>query len=376
MRTSDWLSRCFLKEPMACKDTAVCLGHFLMLPRRFSWVFFQLEVLRKCSLSSVRSVLAELPESLDETYERILQQIPGPDRVHVYRLLQCLVVAAYPLKVEDLAEILAIDFFATGMTPILDENSQWEDKERAVLSACSSLITIVQDRGSRLVQFSHLSVKEFLTSNHLAASTVETLRYHHIALEPAHMMMTISCLKIMQQGLKFNICGLKSSYKMNYQVEDIFALVDRCIPSYLAYACQYWANHLRGIASGEKRDTDIVNLLRNFLNFHLLYWLEALSLLSRSHIASKSLLIAAEWLEVYWSPLSTPDGYILCLLTGHGQRPIFNCIRCKAVLSHLCGCHLSECTSHLFVCLAICTSIFSGLETIPRSISPDDQNVA
>ena len=362
---------------MACKDTAVCLGHFLMLqvPRRFRWVTCQLEVLRRCFPSSVRGILADLPESLDETYERILLQIPKPNRVHAHRLFQCLVVAAYPLKVEELAEILAIDSSTTGMTPILDENLRWEDKERAVLFVCSSLLTVVQDRGSRVVQFSHLSVKEFLTSNRLAASIVETLRYHHIALEPAHVMMTISCLKIMKRGLKFNICGLKSSYKMNNEVEDIFALVGRCIPSYLAYACQYWADHLLGIASGEKRDSDIVNLLRNFLDFHLLYWLEALSLLFRSHIASKSLLIAAKWLEVDESPLSTLDGYISCSLTGCGQRSIFNRVRCKTVHSHLCGCHLSERTSHLFVCLAVCTSIFSSLETVPRSISPDNQSV-
>ena len=269
-----------------------------MLSRRFRWVSCQLEVLRQCFPSSVRGVLADLPESLDKTYERILQQIPKPNRLHAHRLFQCLVVAAYPLNVEELEKILANDSSATGMTTILDEGLRWEDKERAVLLVCSSLITVVQDRGSRVIQFSHLSVKEFLTSNRLAASTVETLRYHHIALEPAHMMMTISCLKIMQQGLKFNICGLKSSYEMNNEVEDIFGLVGRCIPSYLAYACQYWADHLRGIASGEKRDSDILNLLRNFLDFHLLYWLEALSLLFRPHIASKSLLIAAEWLEV------------------------------------------------------------------------------
>jgi len=108
---------------------------------------------------------------LDETYERILQQIPKPNRVHAHRLLQCLVVAARPLKVEELAEVLAIDFSGTEMTPMMDNNFRWEDKERAVLSACSSLITIVQSRGSRLVQFSHFSVKEFLTSDRLAAST-------------------------------------------------------------------------------------------------------------------------------------------------------------------------------------------------------------
>ncbi|KAI0296228.1 hypothetical protein BC826DRAFT_968171 [Russula brevipes] len=41
----------------------------------FRWVFCQLEVLRHCLLASVRSILAELPQSLDETYERILLEI-------------------------------------------------------------------------------------------------------------------------------------------------------------------------------------------------------------------------------------------------------------------------------------------------------------
>ena len=200
MRTRNRLSRCFLKEPMACKDTVVWLGHFLIFPHRFRWVYCQLDVLRQCFPSSVRDVLAELPESLDETYERILQQIPNPKRAHTHRLLQCLVVAAYPLRVEELAEVLAIDFSATGMTPRLDENLRCEDKERAVLSACSSLITIVRDDwGSRFVQFSHFSVKEFLTSDRLAASTVDILRYHHIRLEAAHMMMAQVCLSVLLQ---------------------------------------------------------------------------------------------------------------------------------------------------------------------------------
>jgi len=170
-----------------------------MLPHRFRWVFCQLDILRQCLPSSVLSVLAELPESLDETYKRILQQIPKPNRVHAHRLLQCLVVAARPLKVEELAEVLAIDFSGTGMTPMMDENLRWEDKERAVLSVCSSLITIVQNRVSPLVQFSHFSVKEFLTSDRLATSTVGTLHSHHISLEAAHMMLAQVCLSVLLQ---------------------------------------------------------------------------------------------------------------------------------------------------------------------------------
>jgi hypothetical protein len=85
---------------------------------------------------------------------------------------------------------------------------------------------------------------------------------------------------------------------MNNQVEDKESLIKKCIPSYLSYACQYWADHLRGITAVEQRDTEIVYLLRSFLNTQLLYWLEVLSVLSKSHLAPKSLLVAAEWLEV------------------------------------------------------------------------------
>jgi hypothetical protein len=52
----------------------------------------------------------DLPESLDETYERILNEIKKPNRSHARRVLQCLVVAIRPLHVAELAEVLAVDF--------------------------------------------------------------------------------------------------------------------------------------------------------------------------------------------------------------------------------------------------------------------------
>lgn len=130
-------------------------------------MFYQLEVLRYCFPSSVRRVLDEFPESLDETHERILGEIKKPSQVHALRLLQCLVVAVRPLKVEELAEVLLFDFSEEGIPkPNLDW--LWEDQEEAIMSTCSNLVMIVNDRKSRIVQFSHFSVKEFLTSKRLA----------------------------------------------------------------------------------------------------------------------------------------------------------------------------------------------------------------
>jgi ankyrin repeat protein len=168
-----------------------------MLSDRFRFVSCQLEILRRCLPQTVRGTLAELPESLDETYERILHHIPRSNRVYAHRLLQCLSVALRPLCVEELVEVLAIDFSATGGIPKVDETLRWEGQEQAVLSACSSLITIVAYGGSRLVQFSHFSIKEFLTSDRLAASNEDALRCHHILPQPAHMIMAQACLAVL-----------------------------------------------------------------------------------------------------------------------------------------------------------------------------------
>jgi ankyrin repeat protein len=147
----------------------------------------------------VRRILAELPETLDATYERILQEIPKSNQVHAHRLLQCLTVAVRPLYVEELAEILAVDFDTSEGVPKLNEALRWEDQEQAVLSACSSLIAIIkdEDKDSRVVQFSHFSVKEFLTSDRLATSKVDASRYHHILLNPAHTIMAQACLSVL-----------------------------------------------------------------------------------------------------------------------------------------------------------------------------------
>jgi hypothetical protein len=144
----------------------------------------------------VRRTLDELPESLDETYERVLKEIKKPNRDHARRLLQCLVVAIRPLQVEELAEVLAVDFDNADGIPKLNPKWRWEDEEQALLASCSSLIVIVESGESRVVQFSHFSVREFLTSTRLATSSGDVLRYH-IALEPAHTILGQACMSIL-----------------------------------------------------------------------------------------------------------------------------------------------------------------------------------
>src|SRR6266403_5041019 len=181
---------------MACKLNQFTLVSLLKLWNRFRWVFCQLECLRHCLPPSVRHTLDELPETLDETYERVLKEIKKPNRDHARRLLQCLVVAIRPLGVEELAEILAVDFEDAEGVPKLNPNWRWEDEEQALLATCSSLIDIVDTFKSRIVQFSHFSVREFLTSTRLATLSGDASRYH-IALEPAHTILAQACMGVL-----------------------------------------------------------------------------------------------------------------------------------------------------------------------------------
>jgi hypothetical protein len=50
-----------------------------------------------------------------------------------------------------------------------------------------------------VVQFSHFSVKEYLTSARLATSSQDVSRYH-IALEPAHTILVQACVSVLLQS--------------------------------------------------------------------------------------------------------------------------------------------------------------------------------
>jgi len=162
-------------------------------------VYCQLDTLRRCFPSSIRKTLNELPPTLDETYERTLQKIPKEKKQHAHRLFQCLVAAIRPLRVEELAEIFAIDFDQDAGSNFVEA---WrpEIPEEAMLSACSILIVVIDgNEGSRIVQFSHFSVKEFLTSDRLWTSEVRNIARFHIPPNTANTILARACLTVLLQ---------------------------------------------------------------------------------------------------------------------------------------------------------------------------------
>jgi ankyrin repeat protein len=164
-----------------------------------------------------------MPKTLDETYERTLLEIDEEMRQYAQRLFQCLAVSIRPLHVEELAEILAVQFDA-GALPEFSPDWRFGDAEEAVLSVCSNLISVVDVDSFQVVQFSHFSVKEFLTSDRLAAARVDLSGYH-IVPHSAHTILAQASLSVLLQ-LDDRID--KDSIK-NFPLSR--------------YAAQYWVDH-------------------------------------------------------------------------------------------------------------------------------------
>ena len=103
-------------------------------------------------------------------------------------------VAVRPLRVEELAEVLAFEFDTSqGAVPSYRPRLRSSNQEWVALSAYSSLVAIVEDHGSQIVQFSHSSVQEFLKSD-LFISSLRNLSGYQILPGAAHTILAQACL--------------------------------------------------------------------------------------------------------------------------------------------------------------------------------------
>jgi ankyrin repeat protein len=164
---------------------------------RFRWVFCQLEALRHRIPGMIARALKELPQTLDETYGRILSGIDKDIQEYAHRLFQCLCVSIRPLRLAELAEALSIIFVTK---PESEDYIDWrsEESQQALLSSCSSIVTVVNTDGSPVVQFAHFSVREYLMSDRLAMPGERYTRYHvrphssHVTLARASLGALLS----------------------------------------------------------------------------------------------------------------------------------------------------------------------------------------
>ena len=131
----------------------------------------------------------------------------------------------------------------------------------------------------------HTSFRDFLTNREKSGD-------FWVDLRDVHRQMAHSCLGLLLNGLKFNICHLETSYLANKDVTDLKSRVDEYIPPALLYACRFWDNHLEHIGF----ETGLFGKLQSFFEEKFLFWLEALSLTNYVGLAVTACSTLNVWL--------------------------------------------------------------------------------
>ena len=145
-----------------------------MIDDRFRWAVCQLDTLRKCiKPSALRKVLASLPKTLDDTYERILCAIDDAHAEDALKILQWLAFSKRPLELQELAE-------ATAIT--LEDIPKFDPEDRLrhptdILAICSSLVSISPKSADSSIRSSFPEISTLLSPQPELTSTYEDASY-------------------------------------------------------------------------------------------------------------------------------------------------------------------------------------------------------
>jgi len=204
----------------------------------------QLDALGRClNRAMLRKALADLPPTLDATYERILCSIHNDYYEYAVRILRWLAFSSRPLLVEEISEVVAID---VERDPAFDSQEVLEDPSD-ILTICSSLITLATTENSgmetsestqRTVLLAHYSVKEYLISERCRQGRA---KWYSIQETTCNEFLAKSCL----------------GYLLQFQVPD--SLSNRNIQEFkLAwYSAKFWITHTQAVT----KKTEALNRL-------------------------------------------------------------------------------------------------------------------
>jgi hypothetical protein len=167
-----------------------------------------------------------------------------------------------------------------------------EDHDRyevdAVIKHMGSLLSGTTD-SSIPIRPLHATFQEFLTDQSSSGDFfVERTKAQQRDL-------AFASLRVMQHGLRFNICDLKSSYLPNSEDPGLQKRVQKCILPHLSYSSRFWTSHVRSTAF----DKELANEVKLFFDHErVFFWLELLALIKVLSGAVPALSRIPQWLKV------------------------------------------------------------------------------
>ena len=197
---------------------------------------------------------------INALYTEILRQAycdldPGDQEVyqHFRSVVGAVLLAFNPLSTKSLSFLLR-DFDTPGISTTLDP--------------LHSLLLVPEIAEDPVRNF-HKSFPDFL----MDPQRCQDMRFF---VDPAahHTEILFSCLQLMEQKLRRDICDLDGS-PLN-KVDDLSDCRKEHIGDVLEYACQFWTKHLMKSPSSGSEAEKVQGEIDKFFKKHLLHWIEVL----------------------------------------------------------------------------------------------------
>ncbi|KAJ7455528.1 hypothetical protein FB451DRAFT_1278062 [Mycena latifolia] len=197
----------------------------------FRLVQCQLDILvRKSTSASVTRALQNLPTTLMEMYDRILERIDEDNIEIARRALRWLADVKRPLRLAQLVEAIRIEPYGNE----LNETDCYVLQSVMVLEILSSLVTYNSNDG--IISLSHMSVLEYLMSSNLLESP---FKHYHLPALPvlANEMFTLLLGYMLIDD--FDRPQFEAEDELRHFVTEEHPFYD--------YATVYWPQYVQGI---------------------------------------------------------------------------------------------------------------------------------
>jgi hypothetical protein len=109
-----------------------------------------------------------------------------------------------------------------------------------------------------------------------------------------HRKILLSCLGLMRERLKRNICNLDDHTVLS-EVEDLSTCLKTHIGDALEYACQFWTRHLVEVPSSSHDVEEVYTAIDGFFTTCFLSWIEVLSLTGNLNVGVYALNNVQQW---------------------------------------------------------------------------------
>ncbi|KAH8674859.1 hypothetical protein BGZ60DRAFT_562931 [Tricladium varicosporioides] len=206
---------------------------------------------------------SSIPQEYNEKFKQKLYSL-------LRNILGSIAVLLSPLSINSLSAILK------------------EERVGVAIKELHAIIDIPKDQNQQL-RLHHPSFRDFLLSKDRCGD-------FWVDEKKAHQILATSCIQLMSETLKKDICGMHAPGSQASQVRS--SRLQKCLPPEVQYACLYWVQHLQRSGSQAYDSEDA----HQFLQAHLLHWLEALGWMGKTSEGIQAILSLEAHVLVNESP--------------------------------------------------------------------------